>query len=244
MSNDKENDKIYGNLPPVWGRDLGFFSRRKSYEPWYDDTADYNTNAKSYYDYLSRLNAFLHAMTDFINRLASRDMNTKDTDSISLNKDNDWQGDKDYDDMVYLSADVNISSSSETKNMSNLTPSSFTIKNGTSVKSNGIWSPDYMPILNGLNKEVGNLQDEIKDLKNEINSMKNDNKQLRSALQKIIDNLNTSGAITNNNINNYSFRSGRNIATGNINLFGGTTDGNSFIRTNSGKTNNDITAGY
>jgi len=244
MSKDKEIEKIYGEYPPVWGRDLGFFSRRKSHEPWYDDTADYNTNAKSYYDYLARLNGYLHAMTDFINRLAARDLNTKDTNSISFKKDNDWQGDKDYDDMVSLSANVKISSSSESKSMNNLNPSSFTINNGTTIKTNGVWSPDYMPILTGLNKEIGNLQNDISNMKKDISYLKDENKVLRGALQKIINNLNSSDAITNNNINTYAFRSGRNIATGNINLFGGTPDGNSFIRTNSGKSNNDITAGY
>jgi hypothetical protein len=35
----------------------------------------------------------------------------------------------------------------------------------------------------------------------------------------------------------------RHIATGNINLFGGTVDGNAFIRTNNGKTENDLAGG-
>ena len=35
----------------------------------------------------------------------------------------------------------------------------------------------------------------------------------------------------------------RHLATGNINLFGGATDGSSFIRTNNGSTENDLAGG-
>ena len=64
---------------------------------------------------------------------------------------------------------------------------------------------------------------------------------LESALNKIIANLENSGAWTGGLTG--GFNSGRNIATGNINIFGGTTDGNSFIRTNSGQTENDLAGG-
>ncbi len=64
---------------------------------------------------------------------------------------------------------------------------------------------------------------------------------LESALKKIIANLENSGAWTGDLTG--GFNSGRNIATGNINLFGGTADGNSFIRTNSGHTENDLAGG-
>ena len=64
---------------------------------------------------------------------------------------------------------------------------------------------------------------------------------LATRLNKIIANLEASGAWTGGA--NGNFVSGRNIATGNINIFGGTPDGNSFIRTNSGKTENDLAGG-
>lgn len=41
-------------------------------EPFYSDSEDYNTNAKSYYDYLARFNGFLHQLVDFVNDLADR----------------------------------------------------------------------------------------------------------------------------------------------------------------------------
>ena len=64
---------------------------------------------------------------------------------------------------------------------------------------------------------------------------------LESALNKIIANLEESGAWTGGLSGN--FNDGRDIATGNINIFGGTTDGNSFIRTNNGQTENDLAGG-
>ena len=65
--------------------------------------------------------------------------------------------------------------------------------------------------------------------------------RIESALTKIIANLKNSGAWTGGLSGD--FNSGRDIATGNINIFGGTTDGNSFIRTNSGQTENDLAGG-
>lgn len=41
-------------------------------KPFYNNNSDYNTNAKSYYDYLAQYNGFLNAMVDFINNLADK----------------------------------------------------------------------------------------------------------------------------------------------------------------------------
>ena len=61
----------------------------------------------------------------------------------------------------------------------------------------------------------------------------------------MLQNLQNSGAWnqTGNTIFEGSFNAGRNIATGNINLFGGTPDGDAFIRTNNDKTENDLAGG-
>ena len=74
----------------------------------------------------------------------------------------------------------------------------------------------------------------IKALETKVN-------RIESALTKIIANLESSGAWTGGLTG--GFNNGRNIATGNINIFGGTTDGNSFIRTNNGQTENDLAGG-
>ena len=57
----------------------------------------------------------------------------------------------------------------------------------------------------------------------------------------IRDSLKASGAWEGDIDGN--FVQGRNIATGNINIFGGTPDGNSFIRTNKGQSENDLAGG-
>lgn len=68
--------------------------------------------------------------------------------------------------------------------------------------------------------------------------------KLTDALTKILQNLQNSGAWTSKgNILDGNFVQNRNIATGNINVFGGTPDGNSYIRTNNGKTENDLVGG-
>ncbi len=71
--------------------------------------------------------------------------------------------------------------------------------------------------------------------------IRNENARLKKALNKIIANLEASGAWTGGL--DGDFVPNRNIATGNINLFGGTPDGTSFIRTNSGSTENDLAGG-
>ena len=96
-----------------------------------------------------------------------------------------------------------------------------------------------------LEKEIKKLDDRITKennaLKERIEALENANAGLQNALRKIIENLEGSGAWTGGLTG--GFNQGRNIATGNINLFGGTPDGNSFIRTNNGNTENDLSGG-
>lgn len=79
----------------------------------------------------------------------------------------------------------------------------------------------------------------------DFNNLKNEYNQLKGAFTVLLQNLKNSGAWnqTGNTIFEGNLRPDRNIATGNINLFGGTVDGNAFIRTNNGKTENDLAGG-
>lgn len=79
----------------------------------------------------------------------------------------------------------------------------------------------------------------------DFNTLKNEYNMLKGAFTALLQNLKNSGAWnqTGNTIFEGSLRPDRNIATGNINLFGGTVDGNAFIRTNNGKTENDLAGG-
>ncbi|MDU7806724.1 MAG: hypothetical protein E7J62_19115 [Serratia marcescens] len=96
-----------------------------------------------------------------------------------------------------------------------------------------------------VDDEVAKLNERITNennaLKERIEALENANAGLQNALHKIIENLEGSGAWTGGLTG--GFNQGRNIATGNINLFGGTPDGNSFIRTNNGSTENDLSGG-
>ena len=91
---------------------------------------------------------------------------------------------------------------------------------------------------NRIDREVKALNDRITI---EVSRLDGKTQALETALMKLINNLEGSGAWSGGlpgGLNN-----GRNLATGNINLFGGTADGSSFIRTNNGQTENDLAGG-
>ena len=71
--------------------------------------------------------------------------------------------------------------------------------------------------------------------------LKAENAKLKGALMKIINNLTASGAWQGGLEGDFVPK--RNIATGNINLFSNTVDSDFFIRTNNGKTENDLAGG-
>lgn len=79
----------------------------------------------------------------------------------------------------------------------------------------------------------------------EFNALKNEYNQLKGAFEKLLQDLKGSGAWkqTGGTIFEGNLYPDRHIATGNINLFGGTVDGSAFIRTNNGKTENDLAGG-
>lgn len=101
-------------------------------------------------------------------------------------------------------------------------------------------------------REINNLKEKLEqekqarqrdkeDLTRQIQDQATKNNDLKDTLTKLISNLEKSGAWAGGLKGN--FKDGRNIATGNINIFGGTPDGNSFIRTNNGSTENDLSGG-
>ena len=93
-------------------------------------------------------------------------------------------------------------------------------------------------------EEIQKIWDAIHDLQNGLSDSNRNIAKLTDALTKILQNLQNSGAWTSKgNILDGNFVQNRNIATGNINVFGGTPDGNSYIRTNNGKTENDLVGG-
>lgn len=89
-----------------------------------------------------------------------------------------------------------------------------------------------------LDSKIDNLREEFETYKQEQNGK---TQALETALMKLINNLEGSGAWSGGLAG--GLNSGRNLATGNINLFGGTADGSNFIRTNNGQTENDLAGG-
>lgn len=55
----------------------GMLFNHRRFAPWYDDRADYNTDAKSYYDYLARNNKLMDAIISLINELSNEVENLK-----------------------------------------------------------------------------------------------------------------------------------------------------------------------
>lgn len=101
-------------------------------------------------------------------------------------------------------------------------------------------------------REINNLKEKLEqekearqrdkeDLQRQIQDQATKNNDLKDTLTKLISNLEKSGAWSGGLKGN--FKDGRNLATGNINIFGGLPDGNSFIRTNNGSTENDLSGG-
>ena len=250
------------------------FSYRHSYFPWYDDTADYNTNAKSYYDYLARNNKILSVLTDFVNRLMNRDLKVTDTNSIDLEIIGNWIDNGDcppdnYDDIITLLANVIISPETMEKTFNN---EIYNLSNAIEELKSGIFSPDYLPILNALQDSINTILSDLQQLNTKVNNLETivDNLETRldgvetninnietildeymtnfdrlyDSFAKIVQNLQESGFITNIYGDDPYFDFNGHIAYGNINFFSEQPDGDKFIRTNKTGTTGDITAGY
>lgn len=258
------------------------FSLEGHWQPWYDDRRDYNTNAPTYYDYLSNFNHLIKSITELLNRVARRNINVEDTHCVDLTKIGDWidEGGKchSYSDVITLKADVILSTYQKAITFDG---SEYTLANIISCLQTGLYSPDYMPLLNHLsaklNQEINDrtqadkvlddkINKEIQDrknadtelqkqitkevsdretadtnLQNQVNELKTKLTTLTGALQKIVTNLYDGGNATNKDLDTFTINN--NIATGNINLYGGTADGTTLIRTHSGSAENDVTVG-
>lgn len=258
------------------------FSMEGHWQPWYDDRRDYNTNAPTYYDYLSNFNHLIKSITELLNRVARRNINVEDTHCVDLTKIGDWldEGGKchSYSDVITLKADVILSTYQKAITFDG---SEYTLANIISCLQTGLYSPDYMPLLNHLsaklNQEINDriqadkvlddkINKEIQDrknadtelrtqitkevsdretadtnLQNQVNELKTKLTTLTGALQKIVTNLYDGGNATNKDLDTFTINNS--IATGNINLYGGTADGTTLIRTHSGSAENDVTVG-
>lgn len=88
-----------------------------------------------------------------------------------------------------------------------------------------------------LNDKYTSLKSAHDTLQTNFNSLKSSYDESKKLLDAIVDNLKSTGAMNSDGSMSHA------IAYGNINIFGGTADGNSYIRTGTGSHENDITAG-
>lgn len=190
-----------------------WFGDKRHFRPWYDDDADYNTNAKSYYDYLGFRIAQLDALIDAINKLINRNIKTNQTNTVELQKLGDWS----TNDIITLLANVKVSHET---------------LNAIETRDDGLFVKDLKPLINDLQRQVN----EIKNVQ-----AKHD-RVIRKIVQSLINNGSWS-APQGSDILDGDFVSGHGVASGNINFFGGTQDGGHYIRTNGGHTEDDVTAG-
>lgn len=156
-----------------------FFGDKRHFVPWYDVEADYNTNAKSYYDYLGFRIAQLDAMLDAINFLLRKNVDVLDTNSVHMVKLGDWlKGD----DLIQLESYVKLSQD---------------LTNALKDTPNGLYVKDLEPELRQLAEEVQGLRNRLTQDESDIRSLKDGidgiNKRLSNIekqIKSILDRLN------------------------------------------------------
>ena len=137
------------------------FSLEGHWQPWYDDRRDYNTNAPSYYDYLSNFNHLIKSVVDFVNELAKRDVNTEDTETVELIKKTSWLV-NDLNEIV-LKANVKVSKVANNK---------LTVKpDGLYVETANI--DDLKNRVSTLERNFDTLQSSFNNHINDFNALKN-----------------------------------------------------------------------
>ena len=190
-----------------------WFGDKRHFRPWYDDDADYNTNAKSYYDYLGFRIGQLDAIIDAINKLIKRNIKTNQTNTVDLQKLGDWSSD----DIITLLANVKVSHET---------------LNAIEIRDDGIYTRNLKPLIDDLQQQLNNVK----------NIQAKHDRVIRKIVQSLINNGSWS-APQGQDILDRDFIGGHGVASGNINFFGGTQDGGHYIRTNGGHTEDDVTAG-
>lgn len=181
------------------------FSLEGHWQPWYDDRRDYNTNAPSYYDYLSNFNQLIKSVVDFVNELAKRDVNTEDTSTIELIKKTSWLV-NDLNEIV-LKANVKISGIAnnklvvkpdglyvETANIDDLRNSITTLQNNFNTLQSSF--NKHINDFNNLKNRVDLLdgggwatKEQLEELRKIIEANREDYESADSGLRLLISNI-------------------------------------------------------
>lgn len=132
----------------------------RQYSPVYDTTADYNTNAKSYFDYLARKNHLDRLQSDLINELIRREALFSDTNSIDFTVDGQWRGEGKKD-ILSIQADVKRSPATENHFLVGTETKNFVVPNAIKELDDGLYAPDFLTMIKELDRSVMNVKNEI-----------------------------------------------------------------------------------
>lgn len=230
--------------------------------PFYDDKADYNTNSKSYYDYLGRNQHVFGWLVDMVNYLLRREIRVCDTKTVDLRKNykfSDHQncsscggcGCGDCNDncceqpeIMQLSANVKVSRQHLRDYFEGITDEDIDVGNGLKVLEDGLWVADSSDIMKQLLDKLKEKDNRIDDLENQLKDLQSKYDTLYKGMERIVNNLDKSGAVTENSVEDFKFYDHIHIATGNINLFSDKADGDSYIKTHKEERENDVAIGY
>lgn len=191
------------------------------------------------YPYPPDASAFDKEILRRIAHLEARNLEVEDTNSIDLTKTGDWkkivEGAWDPttnnwtvpDNVITIKADSKIGSGTQKVRLNG---KDYDLPNAIKVTDDGIFAPDYGKVISDLSKQVNDS-----------------NNALKQIIKSLIDNgawdPNASSDSAKDIILSGGLKSGIHLAYGNINLFGGTPDGDHYIRTNSGQTEDDLAGG-
>lgn len=181
------------------------FSLEGHWQPWYDDRRDYNTNAPTYYDYLSNFNHLIKSITELLNRVARRNIEVEDTNCIDLTKINDWIDEGNachsYHDVITLKADVILSTYQRALNFDG---KNYNLSNAISCLDSGLYASDYLPLIqtlaDKLNQTIADNNDKFEDLQDQINQINQEITNIKNTIENIQgDIINIKNDITNIN---------------------------------------------
>lgn len=264
------------------------WSLENHYQPWYDDRRDYNTNAPSYYDYLSNTNRYLDKLTWLTNRVARRNINVQSTNAIHYTKEFDWIDENkergiNWHDVINLKCELVLSKLVKSLQYQQLDGQYKDLESPNSliIENDGLYNPDVTNYLLELNKDVRALNTKIDNLKadilravdektkeferridekinnirvpeqnqqvnetkvnelidNKLNGIKPKVDNINRAVEKIVTNLNKSGATDGTELATFNLVS--NIAHGNINIYT-TENKQGYITTRKVEGENDL----
>ena len=142
----------------------------RRYAPWYNDKADYNTSAKSYYDYLSRLNYLLDQYRDAINQLLRREILTGETTTAKMFQDGNWESEDD----ITLTTIVKISQ--QIHSFIDHSNKQYDYSNAIwddglpdpQKPGTGIFAKDFTPEINDIWDNIWELWTNVKNLWNNV----------------------------------------------------------------------------